>query len=58
MLKGGRRGPALTPANTKHSFIFKMASHATETSMPPGKKLPGEDLTGVVTYFFFLLSGG
>ena len=49
MLKGGWRGPALTPANTKRSFIFTMASHAAEPSMPPGKKLPDEYLTGLET---------
>ena len=44
MLKGGQRGPALTPANPKRSFLFSMASHSAQPSMPPGKKLADDDI--------------
>src|SRR4051794_18854891 len=44
MLKGGQRGPAVTPSNLNRSLLFTMASHSAEPFMPPGKKLPDADV--------------
>ena len=44
MLKGGQKGPALTPANLKQSLLYMMASGETKPSMPPGKKLSADDV--------------
>jgi hypothetical protein len=39
MLRGGKRGPALTPGDAFTSRLLRMASHLEQPSMPPGKKL-------------------
>jgi hypothetical protein len=44
MLKGGERGAALLPGNAEASLIYRFAAGLDQPSMPPGKKLPAEDL--------------
>jgi hypothetical protein len=44
MIKGGERGPALTPGQPGKSPLFLHASGALTPSMPPGKTLPAPDL--------------
>ncbi|MDX1979304.1 MAG: PSD1 and planctomycete cytochrome C domain-containing protein [Bryobacteraceae bacterium] len=39
MLKGGKKGPVLTPGDPARSALYLHASHEAQPSMPPGKKL-------------------
>jgi hypothetical protein len=45
LLKGGTRGPSVTPGNAGTSLLFQAVSHTGKLSMPPGKKLRAEDIT-------------
>jgi hypothetical protein len=47
MLKGGDRGPALTPGQPESSGIYRFAAGLDQPSMPPGKKLPPEDVEAI-----------
>ena len=44
ILQGGERGPAVTGANPKRSWLWKLTTHQTKPSMPPGRKLPDEQI--------------
>ncbi len=43
-LKGGTRGPAITPGDAKQSRLYLAVTHAAEPSMPPGKSLETGDI--------------
>ncbi|MDQ6665979.1 MAG: DUF1549 domain-containing protein, partial [Acidobacteriota bacterium] len=44
ILKGGTRGPALKPGNPADSLLLQAVSHAGKLTMPPGAKLPDEEI--------------
>jgi mono/diheme cytochrome c family protein len=44
MLTGGERGPALNPGHPEVSRLYLFAAGIEQPSMPPGKKLPPEEL--------------
>ena len=44
LLKGGNRGPALKPGSASASLLIQAVGHTGKLAMPPGKKLPAEDL--------------
>ncbi len=44
ILQGGERGPAVTGANPGRSWLWKLVTHRTKPSMPPGGKLPDEQI--------------
>lgn len=44
MLKGGDRGPAITPGNAETSRLYRVVSGSEQPTMPPGKKLADGDL--------------
>src|SRR5947207_6713315 len=43
-LKGGARGPAVTPGDLGASRLWLAVTQAAAPSMPPGVKLPDEDI--------------
>src|SRR5262245_32482805 len=43
-LGGGKRGPAITPGQPGQSLLFQAVSHSGKLAMPPGAKLPGEEI--------------
>jgi mono/diheme cytochrome c family protein len=49
-LKGGSRGPAITPGNPETSLLWRAVTHAAKPSMPPGGKLPDEELATLRTW--------
>ena len=44
ILQGGERGPAVTGANLDRSWLWKLVTHRAKPSMPPGRKLPNEQI--------------
>ncbi len=44
ILKGGERGAAVSPGNPDLSRIYRQVAHLDGPHMPPGKKLPDEDI--------------
>ena len=44
ILQGGERGPAVTGANPGRSWLWKLVTHQVKPSMPPGRKLPDEQI--------------
>src|SRR5216684_9421654 len=45
MLRGGKRGAAITPGNADASLLYRAVSGVGELKMPPGKQsLPAEDI--------------
>lgn len=44
ILKGGTRGSALKPGNPADSLLLQAVSHAGKLTMPPGVKLPEEEI--------------
>ena len=44
ILKGGARGPAIVPGNAKESRLWLAVTYAVTPSMPPGTRLPDEDI--------------
>ena len=44
ILQGGERGPAVTGANLDRSWLWKLVTHRAKPSMPPGRKLPDEQI--------------
>ena len=50
-IRGGDRGPALVPGNSKESLIIKVASHAAEPHMPwKVAKLPDAELAALAEW--------
>src|SRR5262249_607234 len=43
-LRGGKRGPAIQPGSAGQSLIFQAVSHAGKLTMPPGAKLPDDEI--------------
>src|SRR5579864_4299767 len=43
-LRGGNRGPAITPGKANDSLLFQAVSHIGKVAMPPGPKLPNEEI--------------
>src|SRR5262245_17017996 len=46
-LKGGRRGPAIVPGQAASSLIVQAVEGAGELKMPPGKKLPADEIAAL-----------
>src|SRR5450432_3052814 len=45
MLRGGKRGSALTPGKAEDSLLYRAAAHIGDLVMPPGKQqLSGDEL--------------
>ena len=44
VLLGGERGSAVVGGDPKASWLWKMVTHSVKPSMPPGGKLPDEDV--------------
>ena len=44
VLKGGERGKAVTVGNLKRSWLWRLVTHQAKPAMPPGGKLPDEDI--------------
>jgi mono/diheme cytochrome c family protein len=44
ILRGGERGPAVEPHNARRSRLYTFAAHLENPSMPPGIKLPDDEL--------------
>jgi len=44
ILKGGTRGPAVTASDPGKSVLWQLVSHEEKPEMPPGKKLPDDQL--------------
>jgi hypothetical protein len=44
ILRGGKRGPAVKPGQASDSLLFQAVSHAGKLTMPPGAKLPDEEI--------------
>jgi len=44
ILQGGERGAAVTGANPGRSWLWKLVTHDGKPSMPPGRKLPDEQI--------------
>ena len=45
MLKGGKRGPAISPGAPDQSRLISLIQHAEQPAMPPGKQLPEYEVT-------------
>src|SRR6266581_60721 len=43
-LRGGKRGPAIKPGQASDSLLFQAVSHTAKIAMPPGVKLPDEEI--------------
>src|SRR6202790_3324119 len=43
-LRGGNRGPAIKPGNANDSLLFQAVSHIGKVTMPPGPKLPNDEI--------------
>src|SRR5262249_56875078 len=43
-LRGGKRGPAIAPGRSGDSLLFRAVSHNGKLIMPPGAKLPNEEI--------------
>jgi mono/diheme cytochrome c family protein len=43
-VRGGKRGPAIKPGHAGESLLFQAVSHAGKVTMPPGAKLPDEEI--------------
>src|SRR6266852_9010978 len=46
-LRGGKRGPAIQPGNAGESLLFQAVSHIGKIAMPPGAKLPDEEIAAL-----------
>ncbi len=44
VLRGGERGPAVEPHNARRSRLYAFTAHMQNPSMPPGNKLPDDDI--------------
>ena len=44
LLKGGSRGPAVTPGKSLESLLMKAVLHENKLAMPPGAKLPDSEV--------------
>jgi hypothetical protein len=44
ILRGGERGPAVEPHNVRSSRLYTFAAHLENPAMPPGIKLPDDQL--------------
>ena len=44
LLKGGSRGPAITPGKSADSLLIKALTHENKLAMPPGAKLPDAEV--------------
>ena len=44
LLKGGGRGPTIVPGKPEESLLLRAIRQSTELKMPPGPKLPAEDI--------------
>ena len=44
ILKGGARGPAIVPGKAKESRLWLAVTYAVTPAMPPGTRLPDEDI--------------
>src|SRR5437899_2706085 len=42
--KGGKRGPAIVPANAEKSLLYKAVARSGDLQMPPGKPLSAEEI--------------
>lgn len=54
MLKGGARGPSLTPGEAENSLLYQALNHAEGLEMPPGVKLD----TAAIDAFRDWINGG
>src|SRR5438270_7413294 len=43
-LRGGKHGPAIKPGSAGDSLLFQAVSHNGKIAMPPGVKLPDEEI--------------
>ena len=43
-LLGGNRGPAIKPGQANDSLLFQAVSHIGKVAMPPGAKLPNDEI--------------
>jgi mono/diheme cytochrome c family protein len=43
-LRGGNRGPAIKPGDANESLLFQAVSHIGKVAMPPGTKLPDDEI--------------
>src|SRR5262249_11746772 len=43
-LRGGKRGPAIKPGHASDSLLFQAAAHTGKITMPPGTKIPAEEI--------------
>ncbi len=44
VLHGGERGKAVTVGNLKRSWLWRLVTHQSKPTMPPGGKLPDDDI--------------
>ena len=50
-IRGGDRGPAIVPGNSKESLLFKVASHTEEPHMPfKAARLPDAELAAIAEW--------
>lgn len=47
LLEGGNRGPAVQPGNPTGSLILQAIGRSGDLKMPPGGKLPGEEIAKI-----------
>src|SRR5712692_2549303 len=43
-LRGGKRGPAIRPGHASDSLLFQAVAHIGKITMPPGTKIPDEEI--------------
>src|SRR5881628_345112 len=43
-LRGGKRGPAIQPGHASESLLFQAVAHIGKVTMPPGTKIPDEEI--------------
>src|SRR6202171_3760206 len=43
-LRGGNRGPAIEPGHANDSLLFQAVSHIGKVAMPPGAKIPNDEI--------------
>src|SRR5262245_46388680 len=43
-LRGGKRGPSIKAGQAGQSLLFQAVSHVGKLTMPPGGKLPDEEI--------------
>ena len=53
LLKGGKRGPAVTPGKSDESILLRAVTHSAGLKMPPSGKLKDSEIAGIDPQAFF-----